>query len=584
MNRAVIDPITADVIAHRLRASSEEMMAALVKTAYSPNIKERRDCSTGIFDAAGRLLALTAIAPIHLSSVLGMVENVIARFPFEDIKPGDGFLTNDPYTGGGSHLPDLTLAAPVFVDGKVVAFVANIAHHSDVGGKVAGSESADCTSIFQEGIRIPPVRIFIQGELQSDIMDIVLANSRTPRERKGDLNAQFATNAIGVRRVEEIFGRFGTDTTLNGIEAMLDASEVRTRAGIAALPDGDYEYEDFMDNDGFEDRLIRLKVMIRVRGDRLSFDFTGTDPQIQGSRNMVLVSTLATVYYAVKAIVDPDLPPNAGYFRAVSVHAPPGTVLNAELPAAVGDRSSTGNVLGDVLLGAFAKAVPDRVMAACGPLHGLIFSGIHPRRKEYFVDYETYAGASGGLADQDGKDAVRVHISGAANLPVESVEHEYPLTVKRYELIPDSGGLGRFRGGLGTRRDIVIWAEDARVAGRGLRQTRGAPGLFGGGSGATGRFVLHPGGPEEQKLPATFSEIPIPAGTTLRVETPAGAGYGDPLERDPERVAADVLAGKVTPAAAEGGYGVVLREGRVDERETASLRARMSREQESHGV
>ena len=179
---------------------------------------------------------------------------------------------------------------------------------------------------------------------------------------------------------------------------------------------------------------------------------------------------------------------------------------------------------------------------------------------------------------------MRVQISGAANLPVESVEHEYPLTVKRYELIPDSGGLGRFRGGLGTRRDIVIWAEDARVAGRGLRQTRGAPGLFGGGSGATGRFVLHPGGPEEQKLPATFSEIPIPAGTTLRVETPAGAGYGDPLERDPERVAADVLAGKVTPAAAEGGYGVVLREGRVDERETASLRARMSREQESHGV
>jgi N-methylhydantoinase B len=298
---------------------------------------------------------------------------------------------------------------------------------------------------------------------------------------------------------------------------------------------------------------------------------------------MVLVATLAAVYYAVKAIVDPDLPPNAGYFRAVEVHAPHGTVLNAAPPAAVGDRSATGNILGDVLLGAFAKAVPGRVMAACGPLHGLIFSGTHPRRNEYFVDYETYAGATGGLAGQDGKDAVRVHISGAANLPVESLEHEYPLTVTRYELIPNSGGPGRFRGGLGTRRDIVIWAEDARVAGRGLRQTWGAPGLFGGGIGSTGQFVLHPGKPEEQKLPATFSEKQIPAGTTLRVETPAGAGYGDPLDRDPEKVAADILSGKVTLATAEPDYGVVLHEGLVAEEETASLRASMRRERENHG-
>ncbi len=575
MTRPSVDPIIAEVIAHRLRAASEEMMATLVKTAYSPNIKERRDCSTGVFDARGRLLALTAIAPIHLSSLLGMVENLTRRFPLENLKPGDAFLTNDPYSGGGSHLPDLTLTSPAFADGEVAAFVSNIAHHSDVGGRVAGSESADCTSIFQEGLRIPPVRIFQGGVLQRDIRDIVLANSRTPREREGDLNAQFATNATGVRRVEEVFARFGRSTVLAGIEAMLDASEARTRAGIAELPDGTYEHEDFLDNDGIEDRLVRLRVAIRVAGNRLAFDFAGTDPQVPGGRNMPWVATLAAVYYAVKAVVDPDLPPNAGYFRAVEASAPPGSVLNCLPPAAVGDRVTCGNILGDVIMGAFAKAVPDRVMAGCGPHHGLIFSGVDPRRGEFFVDYETYAGATGGFPDQDGKDAVRVHVSGAANLPVEAVEHEFPLTVSRYELIPDSGGAGRFRGGLGTRRDVVVWAEEARVAGRGLRQLRGAPGLFGGRAGATGRFVLHPGEDEERALPSSFSDLPVEAGSTIRVETPGGAGYGDPLEREPARVAADAAAGKVTPRAAERDYGVVLRGGRLDEEGTRSLRERL---------
>ena len=465
------DRITTEVIAHRFAAAADEMMATLVKTAYSPNIKERRDCSVAIFDTAGSLLALTAIAPLHLSSLLGLVENITRRWPLDRFRPGDGFLTNDPYVGGGSHLPDLTLASPVFFDGRPVAFVANIAHHSDIGGKVPGSESADCTSIFQEGLRIPPVKLLDEGELCCDVLEFVRLNSRTPREREGDLRAQIATNANGVRRVQECFARFGADTVHQGARALLDYAETRTRAEIAALPDGTYVNEEVLDNDGVTDRLVRLRVEITIRGDRIHFDFTGTDGQVAGARNMPLAATLSGVYYAVKAVTDPALPPNSGYFRAIGVTAPQGTVVNCRPPAAVGDRGATGNVLGDLLLGALAEAAPDRVMAGCGPLHGLIFSGVDPRRDEYFVDYETYAGASGALSFLDGKDAVRVHVSGAANLPIESVEQEFPLTVGRYELIADSGGPGRRRGGLATRRDVTVRAQEGQLAGRGLRQS-----------------------------------------------------------------------------------------------------------------
>ncbi len=573
MPDTAVDQITTEVVAHRFAAAADEMMATLVKTAYSPNIKERRDCSVAIFDAAANLVALTAIAPLHLSALLGMVQNVTARHPLDSFKPGDAFLTNDPYVGGGSHLPDLTLMSPVFIDGKVVAFVASLAHHSDIGGKVAGSESADCTSIFQEGLRIPPVKLLDGGALVSDVLDIVLLNSRTPRERDGDMKAQIATNAIGVRRVEETFARFGADTVTAALEGLLDYAEARARAEIAALPDGTYRHEDFLDNDGVEDKIIPLKVAVTIAGEDIHFDFTGSAPQIGGARNMPITATLAGVYYAVKAVTDPTLPPNAGYFRAIRVTAPEGSIFNCRPPAACGDRGATGNILGDLLLGALSQAAPDRVMAGCGPLHGLIFSGVDPRDGGYFVDYETYAGAAGALADADGKDAVRVHVSGAANLPIESVEQEFPLSVGRYELIPDTGGPGAHRGGLATRRDMEIWAEDARLAGRGLRELVGAPGLFGGGTGALGSFVLHPDSADAEKLPGSFSEWPVAKGSVVRVETPAGAGYGDPLMRDPALVRADVLSGKVSAAAAEQAYGVVIADGAVDADKTRALRA-----------
>ena len=578
-----IDPITADVIGHRFQAATDEMLVTLVKTAFSPNVKERRDCSAACFDLNGDLVSLSASAPMHLSSLMGMVQNIVKRFPLEGIRPGDMYLTNDPYVGGGSHLPDLTLTSPVFLDGRLVAFVANTAHHSDIGGKAAGSESADCISIYQEGLRLPPVMLMAGGELRQDILDILLLNSRTPLHREGDMKAQIASNLIGVRRVEDIFRRFGLETVLAGIDALFAYSESRTRAEIAKLKDGTFENEDFLDHDGVEPRMVLLKVSVTIAGDDIHFDFTGSDPQIAGARNCVMMATLACVYHAVKVVTDPGLAPNAGYYRAIRVTAPPGSIMNCVPPAPVGDRGRTSQVVGDLLLGALAKAAPERVMAGCGSSQALVFSGYDPRRSEYIVDYDVFAGGAGAQFDRDGMDAVRVHAAMADSTPIEATEHEFPLIVRRCELRRDSGGPGKFRGGLGLGLDIRVWADKARLSGRGLRHGLRAPGLFGGDSGGLAAYTLNPGTQEEKKLPAVFSEMPLTPGATIRVETPSGAGYGDPLERDPERVLADVTAGKISTEAALRDYGVVLAARSVDLPGTRDLRARLAAERRAHG-
>ena len=327
---------------------------------------------------------------------------------------------------------------------------------------------------------------------------------------------------------------------------------------------------------------MRLKVAVRIGGDGIEFDFAGTDPQVAGARNCVLNATEASVYQAVKVVADPGLPPNAGYFRAVEVRVPSGSVLNCRPPAAVGDRSPTTNMLGDLLHGALFEAVPERVMAGCGPRQGIIFSGVDARRGEYFVDYEIFAGGSGALFDLDGKDAVRVHATIANSTPAEATEQEFPLIVERSELVPDSGGAGKFRGGLAMRTDIAMWGTEPKVSGRGMRETAPAEGLNGGGPGAPGRFLLDPGGDGERGLPGVFSELPVRPGTTIRVETPGGAGFGDPLERDPTLVLADVRAGKISQRAARERYGVIVENDRVDPARTEERR-HLAREPRSPG-
>jgi N-methylhydantoinase B len=520
------DAVLTEVAARSLILAAEEMAATLVTLAFSPNIRERSDCSTAIFDAEGAVIALANRIPMHLGSMLGAVEAILAKYPRARMARGDMFLCNDPYNGGGTHLPDLNLVAPVFHEGRVVAFVANIAHHADVGGMVAGSESALCSSIYQEGLRLPMVRFVRGGELDSDLMDVVLLNSRTPDERMGDIQAQIAANRVGVARVAGLYARHGEAVTAACLDAFLRATGRRFSAAVAGLPEGNYAAGELLD-EGDAGKPARLALRLTVGGGKLRFDFSGSAPQLTGSsRNVPRKAVLATIYAVAKSLLDPEVPPNAGYFGAIEAITRPGTILDPVPPAAVGTRAITCGVLGDLIVAALSQALlGGRAMAGSGPHHLVIFSG-PDGRGGVFVNYETIAGGAGARATQAGMDAVRVHASGAANLPVEALENAYPLLVERYAVRAGSGGAGRFRGGHGVVRDWRVLADGVTVSLSSERQTRPAQGLAGGGDGACGAFLLNPDTPGERRLPSAAIDLPLARGDVLRVLTPGGAGFG----------------------------------------------------------
>jgi N-methylhydantoinase B len=549
----VVDAIQAEVVARFLLATAEEMGATLMRTAFSPNIKERADCSTAIFDRAGEVIALAQRVPIHLGSMVGAVDEILKRYPEPEIRPGDMFIANDPYNGGGTHLPDINVIAPVFIGKRIAAYVANIAHHADVGGMVPGSEAAVCQSIYQEGLRIPPVRIMQAGKLNRDVFDMILINSRTPDERVGDLQAQFAANTVGMRSVTALFDRYGARETQSTIEAYLDFTEKRFRAAIERLPAGRYEAEDYLDGND-EESVAKIKLALTVRRDRLDFDFAGSAPQLACARNIPYRALLATVYTVAKAMLDPEVPANAGYYRTLKISAPPGSVVGPVPPAAIGCRSISASVLGDVIAAALSQALPQKALAGSGPHHLYVLSGTDPRTGTYFVDYETLAGGMGARANRDGVDGVRVHASGSSNLPVEALEHAYPFRVERYALWDDSAGAGRYRGGAGVLRDYRVLAEDIVVSLSSERQHVAARGSKGGAEGALGAFVLNPGTPEERKLPAAAADVRLPKGSLLRICTPAGAGFGSPRERDLAAIERDIREERVSGPAARTAY------------------------------
>lgn len=523
--RGGVDPIRAEVVARHLLATAEEMAATLTRTAFSPNIKERADCSTAVFDEKGDIIALAQRIPIHLGSMVGAVDEILRRYPAGRIAPGDMFIANDPYNGGGTHLPDISVVAPVFHKERIVAFVANIAHHADVGGMVPGSEAAICKSIYQEGIRIPPVRIMRGGEMSRDVMELVLLNSRTPDERVGDLQAQVAANTVGIRGVLQIFERYGLEETRSAISAYLDFTEKRFRSAVQSLPPGRYQAEDWLDGDR-EGELCPVRLTLTVDADSLHFDFTGSGPQLECARNIPYRALLATVYTVAKCLLDPEVPANAGYYRVIKVSVPPRSVVGPEAPAAVGCRSISAGVVGDVIAEALSKALPDRALTASGPHQLFVLSGTDPRTGAYFVNYETLAGGSGARAYRDGMDGVRVHASGSSNLPIEVLEHTYPFRVETYALRDGSGGAGKYRGGAGVIRDYRVLADDIVVSLSSERQHVAARGMNGGGAGATGAFILDPGLPGERKLPAAAADLPLPKGSLFRICTPGGGGFG----------------------------------------------------------
>lgn len=548
MMSARVDSITAEVISRHLLSISEEMAATLIRTSFSPNIKERADCSTAVFDAAGRVIAQAQRVPIHLGSMIGAVDAVTSRFAPEEMVPGDMFVANDPYSGGGSHLPDINVIAPVFWKGRIVAYVANIAHHADVGGMVPGSEAAVCRSIFQEGLRIPPVRIMRAGEINRDVFDIILLNSRTSDERSGDLRAQFAANVTGIRAVEGLFARYGADAE-PAIAAYVDFTRRRFAAAIGRIKPGTYFAEDFLDGDA-PGETARIALRLTIADGRMELDFAGSAPQLTWARNIPHQALIATVYTVAKSLLDPDVPANAGYFDTITIRAPLGSVVQPAAPAPVGCRSISCGVLGDAIALALSQAMPERAIAGSGPHHLAVFAGPDPRSGAYFVNYETIAGGMGARPYRDGIDAVRVHASGAANLPVEALEHAYPLRIERYALRDGSGGPGVHRGGAGVIRDYRALSEGVTVSLSAERQHVPAPGLAGGTQGAAGQFVLDPDTPNERILASAEADVALPPGSLLSIRTPGGGGYGPAAGRSVEATGKDLREGRGAPSAA----------------------------------
>jgi N-methylhydantoinase B len=543
-----MDRITLDVIGAALLSIAEEMGQALIKASYSSNIKERQDCSTAVFDAGGEVIAQAEHIPMHLGSLIMIVQEILKRYPLAALREGDVFIGNDPYTGGSTHLPDITVASPVFHDGRPVGFVANIAHHADGSGR-------QTASVYDEGLRIPPIRVVETGVLREDVMELLLLNFRLPRERRGDFRAQFAANRIGAERMRELLERYGTPTCLSAMQELLAYGERKIRAALRDVPDGVYTFEDWMDDDGAGGPPVPIRVAILVAGDAITLDFTGTGAQVAGDINVVYLALVATVYYALKALLDPTIPANGGFYRAIRVAAPAGSIVNALPPAPVAWRTQTCQRIADVIFGALAPALPDRSIAATnGANSAWVFSGVDPRTGRYYVYLETIGGGSGARAGKDGLDGVQVHITNTSNLPVECLELEYPLLVEEYGLVADSGGPGRRRGGLGLRRTIRLLGGEATFLGT-LDRQRFAPwGLFGGREGGRGALVLNAGKPAERTLGSKVAGYRLAAGDAVTIVTPGAGGYGPPVERERALLARDLDEGKVSPRVAREVY------------------------------
>jgi N-methylhydantoinase B len=519
--RAKTDPVQLEILKSLFHAIAEEMGATLKRTAFSPNIKERRDYSCALFNSTGEMIAQGDHMPVHLGSMPLSVKAAIAN---QDIRPGDMVILNDPYAGG-THLPDITLVSGVFDKGKLRFYVASRAHHSDVGGMSPGSMPI-AEEIYQEGLRIPPVKLVSRGVVNKDIWDLILLNVRTPVEREGDLAAMFASNRTGERRLMETVAKYGWDEVDRYTREILNYSERMTRLAIRSIPNGVYEAEDHLDDDGVNDRPIRLAVKIKVRGDSVEVDFSKSDPQVAGSVNSVFAITASAVFYVFRTLVDAPIPSNAGGMRPIRVIAPEGTIVNARPPAAVcGGNVETSQRIVDVLYKCLARALPGKIPAASqGTMNNLTFGGTDPRTGKPVAYYETVCGGMGARPHLEGISGVHTHMTNSLNTPVEAFEHSYPARVIRYGLRRGSGGAGKNRGGDGVVREIRFLSR-TQVTVLSDRRKVAPYGLSGGRSGSPGRnsIVRAKGG--RQEMPSKFTAL-LEAGDVLSIETPGGGGWG----------------------------------------------------------
>ncbi|HEX9236185.1 MAG TPA: hydantoinase B/oxoprolinase family protein [Actinomycetota bacterium] len=520
-----LDPITLEVTRNALIGVAEEAGAALRRTAYSPNIKERMDCSTALFDRSGELVAQAEHIPVHLGSMPASVSAALARFP--DLIPGDQVLLSDPFAGG-THLPDWTLVAPIHRDGGLLGYVANRAHHADVGGMAPGSMPAGATEIYQEGLRIPPIRLWRGGKEDEEVVGLLLANSRTPEERLGDLRAQAGANYLAGGRLRALAGRLGEPLLREAMEATKDHAERAVRAAIALIPPGRYRAEDFMEGDGVTEDDVVIRAEVAVDGDGITVDFSGTAPQQRGSINAPLAVTMSCCYFVLRAVTDPDIPANAGAHRPLSVRAPEGSLVNPLPPAAVAAGNvETSQRIVDVLLLALAAAMPGRIPAASqGTMNNTLIGGVDPRTGRPFTYYETVAGGQGARPNRSGMSGVHTHMTNTLNTPVEALEMAYPLRVLEYVLRDGTGGKGRFSGGDGVRRSLEVLADRATVSLLSERRRRGPWGLAGGEAGSPGRNSLVRSGSRASEPVSAKATFEVREGDVLTVETPGGGGHG----------------------------------------------------------
>jgi N-methylhydantoinase B len=522
-----LDPITLEVLKNAVIGAAEEMNAALIRTAYSPNIKERRDCSCALFDAQGQMVAQAENIPVHLGAMPFSVAAALKQF--RDFEPGDVVVLNDPFAGG-AHLPDITFVTPIFIDDELIGFAANRAHHADVGGMRPGSIAGDATEIYQEGLRIPPVKLWRGGQLDRDLWSMILSNVRTPQEREGDLRAQYAANEIGHQRLIAIAQRYGIPTMASFFNEILDYAERRMRAAIAQIKPGRYQAEDFLDDDGIDESSVPIRVIITVGSEEIIVDFSGSAPQVRGPLNAVFAVTASATYYTLRCLTDPEIPPNAGCYRPIEIRAPEGTIVNANLPAAVvGGNLETSQRIVDALLKALAPAVPEKVIAACqGTMNSVTLGGINPRTSESFTFYETLAGGFGARPDKDGIDAIHSHMTNTLNTPIEVLESLYPVRVERYEIRDDSGGVGKFRGGNGLIREIRALAP-LSFSLLADRRKISPYGLAGGEPGTCGEDLLIRD--EITTRLKTKGSIQLKPEDLVRICTPGGGGFGKTTRR-----------------------------------------------------
>ena len=426
-----INSITLEIVANSITSIAEQMGVILSKTGYSTNIKERKDLSVAVFDRNGKLLSLAQHIPLHFSSLSGAVEVLTQKYDIDDIHEGDIFIANDPYSGGGSHLPDIVLLKPVFYEGELVAYMVNTGHHAD--------KSRKGTTIYDEGLRIPVVKLYNRGVLVKDVMDLIMLNFQMKYERHGDLNAQIITNQFGADKLVELIDKIGLDTYDEFCIKWLEYGERKARLAITELPDGEYHFEDFLDDDGAGNKNLLIKTRITIKGDSITFDFTGTCRQVSGPYNCVPCALKATVYYSMMSILDNTIPANSGFFESINIIAEAGSLVWATEPAPTGDRETTAQRIADVIFGAFAKMDPTRVVAAGnGAMSFFSFSGTDARSGQPYIYVETIGGGSGARYNKDGLDAVHVHMTHTSNLPVEALEMEYPLMVEKYALSENS--------------------------------------------------------------------------------------------------------------------------------------------------